>query len=318
MNSLFSTIVVGVDDSEASKHAVSLAARLAREHDGRLILCNSVNWIPLVAQIESAGAIDPSPLIEGMKAQGDALLSDACEAVKQLGVVAQRRTLEGEPADSLIRLAQEEHAGVIVMGTHGRRGLGRLVIGSTTETVLRASEVPVLTVRENAKTPDPAHRCFERIFVAIDDSEPSDAAVATVLNLPAEDRRHVTFTSVADPERVIGSRGYFHYATIRRALRERAQCIVDQALDSARTRHVDAQARVIEGTTDDAILAAAIEDNADLLVMGSHGRRGLQRFFLGSVAERIVRSAPVPVLVVRTAASVSASVPQKHEELVHV
>jgi len=317
MNSLFSTILVGVDDSEPAKHAVALGARLAREHDGRLILCNSVNWLPLVAQVESAGPMDPNPLIDGMKEQGDALLRDACEAAKRFGVVAQRRALEGEPVDAIVGIAHEEHAGVIVMGTHGRRGLGRLVIGSTTEAVLRASHIPVLTVRESTKTADAAHRCFERIFVAIDDSEPSDAAIETVLDLPAEDRRHVTFTSVADLDSVIGSRGYY-YAKIRDVLRERAQCIVDQALDSARSKGVDVGGCVIEGTADHELLAAARKDNADLIVMGSHGRRGLQRFFLGSVAEKIVRSAPIPVLVVRSAAPVNASTPQTKVQVAHV
>jgi nucleotide-binding universal stress UspA family protein len=312
MNSLFSTIVVGVDDSEPSKCAVALGARLAREHGGRLVLCNSVNWMPMVAQLESAAPLDPHPLIQGMKAQGDALVDAAVAAAKALGVAAERHTLEGDPAENIVRIARDEQAGAIVMGTHGRRGLGRLVMGSTTEAVLRASDIPVLTIREDSKTATASRRCIERVLVALDDSGPSDAAVEAVLELPADDRLHVVFTSVADVDSVIGSRGFYHYAMIRGVLCERAQCILDRALEAARAKGVAAEARVIEGTTHREILVAAQDEDADVIVMGSHGRRGLQRFFLGSVAERIIRTAQVPVLVVRRPAAV-ASTPPKAE-----
>lgn len=316
MASLFSTIVVGVDGSEPSINAVTFGARLAREHDGRLILCNAANWIPVVAQLETAAPFDPNPLIEGMREQGDTLLREAREVAKAHGVLALPRATDGEPVEGILQIARDEGAHVVVMGTHGRRGLGRAVIGSTTEALLRASDIPVLTVR--GKASDAARRCFERLFVAIDDSEPSDAAVGAVLALPAEDRAHVTFASVADADSATGLRGHFHDAMIRKVLRDRAQHIVDRALDSAGSMHVSAQGRVIEGTTDCEVLAAAREDNADLIVMGSHGRRGIQRFLLGSIAEKIVRSAPVPVLVVRSAAPESASVLQENEGLSHV
>lgn len=316
MASLFSTIVVGVDGSEPSISAVTLGARLAREHDGRLILANAANWIPVVAQLETAAPFDPNPLIEGIREQGEALLREACEVAKAFGVLALPRATDGEPVESILRIAHDERAQVVVMGTHGRRGLGRMVIGSTTEALLRASDIPVLTVR--GKTSDSDRRCFERIFVAIDDSEPSDAAVGAVLELPPEDRLQVTFASVADFDRAAGLRGHFHDAMIRKVLRDRARRIVDRALDSAGSKHISAQGRVIEGTTDYEVLAEAREDNADLIVMGSHGRRGIQRFLLGSVAEKIVRSAPIPVLVVRSAVAQSATIPQRNEEPSHV
>lgn len=307
MTNLFSRILVGIDDSEPSNDAVVLAARLAREHGGQLVLAHSVNWLPLIAQVESAGAvIDPTPIIDGLKQQGEALLAGALDTAKRLGVEAQRRALEGEPAENLLQVAVEEQCRLIVMGTHGRRGLGRLFLGSTTEAVLRRSTIPVLTVRPGVKIAAATRRCFERIVVGIDDSDPSDAAIKTVFELPAEDRRQVLFYSAADIDSVIGARGYY-YATILDDLNSEAQRVIDATLASARAHNVAAEGRVAEGDAGDVLIAAAKKQEADLIVTGSHGRRGIQRLFLGSVAEHVVRSAPIPVLVVRTAANVPAS-----------
>jgi nucleotide-binding universal stress UspA family protein len=271
------------------------------------LLCHSVNWVPLIAEFESGGVVvDPNPIIDGLKQQAEALLTQAAETAKRLGAAAEQRTVEGEAAESILKLASEAECRLILMGNHGRRGLGRLFIGSTTEAVLRGSTVPVLTVRAGMKIAGETRRCFERIVVGIDDSEPSDAAIKTVLELPAEDRRHVLLCSVADSDSVIGWRDY-HYPTILDDLQEQAQHVVDEAAAAARARNVAAEGQVVEGSTSDALIAAAQKEEADLIVLGSHGRRGIRRFFLGSVAESVVRAAPVPVLVVRTAASIPAS-----------
>jgi nucleotide-binding universal stress UspA family protein len=309
---LFSRIIVGVDDSQPSKDAVVLAARLAREHDGRLILYHSVNCRLPVARLESTGAmVDPAPIVPGLVQQGKALLIEGAQIAKRFGIEAEQRMVEGEPAECLVQLAGEVQCRLVVMGTHGRHGLERLWLGSnglerlwlgsTTEAVLRLSTIPVLTVRPGERIADLTRRCFERIIVGIDDSEPSDAATRTVLKLPAEDRRQVLFYGIAD-ETLVG--GWAPYsAGLIDALHKEAQQVVDKALALARADDVSAEGRVVDGMPSDALIAAAQERRADLIVLGSHGRRGVQRFFLGSVAESVVRTGPVPVLVVRTAAA---------------
>ena len=174
-----------------------------------------------------------------------------------------------------------------------------MILGSTTHAVLRGSTIPVLTVRAGLPGASKAGRCFERIFVGIDDSEPSDAALATVLAFPAEDRRHVLLCGVAGTAFVIG--GSVYRAAVADELREQTERGVDSAVATARGHGVSAEGRVADGSTEPALIAAAREVSADLIVLGSHGRRGLRRLFLGSVAEGVVQTAPVPVLVVRTA-----------------
>jgi nucleotide-binding universal stress UspA family protein len=304
VNNIFSRILVGVDGSEPSDDAVILAARLAREHGGRLFLCHSVNWRPLIAEIESTTfrRVEPTPLIQSLTEQGEALLDRAATTAKRFGVDAQRCPVEGDPAETVLAVAGEENCDLIVMGTHGRRGLDRLVVGSTTEAALRASTIPVLTVRAGTITADETRPCFERIVVGIDDSLASDAAVQAVLEFPvALGPRVLCFCSVAGLDMAIGGRGY--YDTAMRVVRSEAEDVVEAALTAARAKGISAEGRVLEGNTHDSLLAATRQHEADLIVVGSHGRRGLRRFFLGSVAESVVRTAPVPVLVVRTAGS---------------
>jgi len=300
VTALFSRIVAAVDGSEASRDAVVLAARLACEHEGHLILCHAVNWLPPVAQLMSTGAIvDPAPMLDSLGIEGEALLDEAAGAARGLGVDPELRMVTGEPAECLVELAGKAKCRLIVMGTHGRHGLGRLALGSTAEAVLRLGTMPVLTVRAAESAPGTRRRCFERILVGIDDSEPSDAAIRTVLDFPGEDRSELMLYSVADQALAHGWAPR-SVATID-LLRVEAQRIVDGAVAFARTRDVVAEGSVVDGAAAEALIAAARERRADLLVLGSHGRRGIQRFFLGSVAAAVVRAAPLPVLVVRAA-----------------
>ena len=309
MSSLFSRIVVGLDESEPATVAVALAARLAREHDGQLFLCHSVDWLPVISELVASGAtIDTEPIVTELKQAGNALLERAAKTAQQIGVEAHRCATEGDPAESVLRLAAEHACTVIVMGTHGRRGLKRLALGSTAEGVLRGSTIPVLTVRPDTARAADGRRCFERIVVGVDDSEPSDAAIRTVLALPPEDCRELAFCSVVNVEHVpIGHSAYS--TSVHSGFHGRARDLARRAADMARLQGLAAEAKVVEGNPDAALIALARELRADLIVVGSHGRRGLQRFFLGSVAERLVRTAPVPVLVVRAPERVADAVP---------
>jgi nucleotide-binding universal stress UspA family protein len=286
MSSAFARILVGVDDSDASRQAVAFASRLAAEHGGQLIICHSVNWVPIVAQIASAGAfVDTAPIVNELKAQGEALLDRALDVATCAGVQAQRLALEGEPAKNILEQARAAKCSVIVMGTHGRQGVDRLFVGSTTEAVLRGGTIPVLTLHAGTRFTAPSVRCIERIVAGVDESEPSNAALQTLLDFPAEDRQHLTFYSVAGTSE---------------DEQDQAHRVIGKAVGLANARGIFAKGRVIIGQPDDALIAAAEHQAADLIVVGSHGRHGLERLFLGSVAEGVVRKSPIPVLVVRT------------------
>lgn len=292
VNNLFSRILVAIDDSQPSRAAASLGARLAREHACQLIFGHVVNWLPIIAELESTGAIiDPQPTIDCMREHGRAVLAGAANLITRFGIAAQPRLLEGEAADCITALAVQAKCGLIVMGTHGRNGLGSLLLGSTTHAVLRTTMLPVLTVRPEMDVAGERRRCFERIIIGADDSEPAAAALHTVFDLPPADRPNVLICSIADTSGAVAQ----------------AQRTVDRTVASARAHDISVESRVAQGNTSSTLVAVAKEWQADLIVLGSHGRRGFDRFLFGSVAETVVRTAPVPVLIVRTAGSLHAS-----------
>jgi len=285
MSNVFSRILVGIDDSEAAQAALSFGVRLAREHAGELLLANVVNWMPIISEAVSSGAIvDTTSIVEDLKAAGRDQLDRAVADAKRHGVDARTRVAEGEPATQILATAADAKCSLIVMGTHGRQGLNRLFLGSTAEAVLRESTVPVLMVRAGSKQPDAGRRCFERIAVGIDESEPSQAALQTVLDLATADRCSVDFYSVARSDV---------------DARQQAMRVIGIAVAAANGRGMAAKSHVVAGDPKEALLARAQQSEADLIVLGSHGRRGLERFFIGSVAEHVVRQSPIPVLVVR-------------------
>ena len=136
-------ILVPIDFSTGSDAALEMATSLARDSGGFLILAH-VEVIPLSAAGGEYLYAMPEPPTEELLAKLDAIV------LPDSHVPVERRLLAGDPAEAIIRLAQTEDVDMIVMGTHGRRGLTRLLMGSVAEAVVRAAPCPVLTVKQPA------------------------------------------------------------------------------------------------------------------------------------------------------------------------
>ena len=147
---VFQRILVPIDGSGPSEAALDLSLQLAKDWSSDLILCNIVDSDRIVAECASTTYGDPQPIIDAMMQSAEQLLSHASDKA-QAGGLSCRTHLRRESSIVLgiLALARSEKAALIVMGSHGRRGLSRLVMGSTTEGVIRSSEIPVLVVRES-------------------------------------------------------------------------------------------------------------------------------------------------------------------------
>jgi nucleotide-binding universal stress UspA family protein len=137
-------ILVPIDFSTGSDAALEMATSLARDSGGFLVLAH-VEVIPLSAAGGEYLYAMPEPPTEELLAKLDAIV------LPDSHVPVERRLLAGDPAEAIIRLAQTEDVDMIVMGTHGRRGLTRLLMGSVAEAVVRAAPCPVLTVKQPAQ-----------------------------------------------------------------------------------------------------------------------------------------------------------------------
>jgi len=178
------------------------------------------------------------------------------------------------------------------MGTHGRTGLNRLVLGSVTERTLRTSPVPVLTVHEDTTLDSD----FETVLVPTDGSDAANVAANHGITIAEATDAAMHVIHVVDLTAVSGE---FGSAEVLTALEEAGQQAVDDVIHRAEDAGLrSVEASILSGTPARAILDYAEERDIDLIVMGTHGRTGLERYLLGSVTEKIVRVADVPVLTV--------------------
>jgi nucleotide-binding universal stress UspA family protein len=300
VSSAFSKMLVPIDDSEPAHAAIAAAIRLARECDAEVVFANA---------IDARVIVDMGELV---KDQARALLAQALDEAKSGSVKASAEILVGGLVPTLTAFAAETRADLIVMGTHGRRGLEHFVLGSATEGVLRTSGVPVLTLHSFA-APDRPAPLFARLFVALDDSDPADAALALAVRYAGAAGAKVTCCSVVESSAVVRDAAVYGFdpEPILEQARETANALLGRAAALAHDSGVSVHGVVRE---DDAIvegiIEAAREEGADLIVMGTHGRRGMRRFLLGSVSEGVVRGSSLPVLVTRAAqgpATISSS-----------
>jgi nucleotide-binding universal stress UspA family protein len=134
------TILHPTDFSERSRYALWLACALARDYNARLVVLH-VLAVPTV--IYGEGVVPPDP----EETRAGAWEELVGLQVPQADVRAERRLEEGDTVEGILRVTEEVHADLVVMGTHGRTGLGRLLMGSVAELVVRKAPCPVLTVK---------------------------------------------------------------------------------------------------------------------------------------------------------------------------
>ncbi|HKS54845.1 MAG TPA: universal stress protein [Steroidobacteraceae bacterium] len=147
---MYEKILVAVDGSPTSLRGLDEAIKLARVTRGRLMLVHVVNELVIAA--EYVPSVYYEPIFVSLREAGAKVLEQAVGVAKRADVPCQQKlveTLGGRAADEIVKQAKEWAADLIVLGTHGRRGLKRLAMGSDAELVLRQSPVPVLMIRDD-------------------------------------------------------------------------------------------------------------------------------------------------------------------------
>jgi nucleotide-binding universal stress UspA family protein len=146
---MYEHILVPLDGSDAAERGLREAVNLAADRKARLRLLTVVDTLSFGA-IEMSAIVSVESLIDDLRRQGDRVLAQAQACAAERGVAAEtsRGEVKGTPvADAIVEEATRHRCDLIVMGTHGRRGLRRIALGSDAELVVRASPVPVLLVR---------------------------------------------------------------------------------------------------------------------------------------------------------------------------
>lgn len=147
---MFKKILVPVDGSATSEAGLKTAIGMARESGGMLIVLHVVDEHVLIQTADYVGGSYYEDTIEALKDAGRKVLTKACAQVEKAGVPYKSvsvETIEGGVADVILTQCRKVRADAIVMGTHGRRGLSRMVLGSDAEGVVRGASVPVVLVK---------------------------------------------------------------------------------------------------------------------------------------------------------------------------
>jgi nucleotide-binding universal stress UspA family protein len=283
-------ILCPIDFSRESQRALRVAARLAATRDAELVVAYVWHLPALAVATE-----EPSPVAEMqqvMEADRRALQAAVDEAVA-LGARASSRFLSGTPWLRIVDTAEQDpEFDLIVMGSRGRTGVGRFVLGSVAERVVRHAPTSVLVARTEEKVP------FRHVLCAIDSCEDSAKVVERAVDLADSDGLGLLlFHAIDMPLRIPRDPSLTEFLVDldRRAIDE-----LDHYAKQAQPR-IKARIRTTTESGDPAreILHCLESDSFDLLVVGSHGRTGIRRALLGSVAEKLVRHAPCSVLVTR-------------------
>jgi len=296
----FSRILLAYDDSAGSQIALEYACALTRA-GATLTVAHAVNESVIVSSATTTSgfaAIDPTPLIEALDDRGTAVLKAAADACATHGVAAEQVFLRESAGAGVVELGRAREVDLIVAGTHGRQGVARAVLGSVAEDILRSSDVPVLVVTGHARSPRHDH-LFRRALVALDASDPSRTAMSVAARLYLDLATHLTLCHVIDSRKLPPSAATdgFEATPIETDLHAASLELLERA---AKTSNVAASVddlAVVKGEPAAAIEHTAMQRNCDLIVVGSHGRHGFERRLLGSVAEAVVRSSTLPVLV---------------------
>jgi nucleotide-binding universal stress UspA family protein len=296
-------ILCPTDFSDFSQRALAHAATLARWYEARLTVLYVSSLAPAVAgfpPLVSPITLEPltrERLLEELKG--------FAEPATAGGVKTELVVREGPAAAQIVEQARTGAADLVVMGTHGRGGFERLMLGSVAEKVLRQAPCPVLTVSKPAEGAPPRQPPeLRHILCPLDFSTPSKSALRYALSLAQRANGRITLLYVLEwPERE-ARHPHFDVPQYRRSLEEDALRELRAAVPQDARTWCEVREQVVAGKPWREIVDVAAADRADLVVMGVHGHHGIDRLLFGSTTAQVVRRSASPVLTVRDAGAV--------------
>ena len=285
-------ILVPAAGSDESEPAVQIALALTQVWNAAIVLLWAWEGIPGLQTLVD-GDVAKTITDREVNDREERLHALAARYLHPAGIDVHYRVPVGDPTEQIIRAADETEARAVVMTTHGRSGFKRWRLGSVASRVLRDVAVPTVLYRPHAEGIIPTR--LRRILVPVDGSElsesalPEAAALARAAGASLRLLRAVPMVVPLTPIPVSAVYDQANDATRRSAELYLTSLCEDQT-------DLDVERRIVQGDATAAVLHEA--EDADLIVMASHGRGGVVRVALGSVSDAVVRASPVPVMIV--------------------
>lgn len=266
-------ILVSLDGSSRADGAIEAIRPLLRRHQPEVILLGVMDEVQYSYELREH-------------------LDRVCDDLRAGGIDSSIVIREGSPSAEIVAIARERGVDLIAMSTHGRGGLARAFLGSVTEEVLRRTEVPILVCRPGVRMGD-----WKHLVVALDGSAAAERILPEVARFAKAEKASVDLVRVAVP--VVTSGGLGEVPVVYSP--EDPMPYLRKVAGELMANGVDARPVGLEGRIGPQILKHVTESDAALVVLTTHGRTGLSRILMGSVAEEIVRHAPCPVMIRRVA-----------------
>jgi nucleotide-binding universal stress UspA family protein len=306
---MFQSILVPLDGSRFGEQALPLALTIARRASARLRVVHN-HLPPLPVHPDSAPASDPT-LEPKSRNQERAYLEAVVQKLSAAGAASSSSALvEGPMLDALCEHVVETKADLVVMTTHGRGPLSRFWLGSVADGLVRRLTVPLLLIRprelEDGEVDLTKEHLLRHLLIPLDGTPHAEAILKPALALGSLMGAEYTLVRVIEPIPVVGLDvpGYAA-AGIDVTLMDRLQTRSRNYLNRVAGRMRDQGARVqtevvVNQLAASAILSATVARRQDTIALETHGRGAVARFFLGSVADKVLRGTTVPVLVHRS------------------
>jgi len=283
---MFKRILVAVDGSDSSLHALHQAMALARAEKGAItVISVAPSYTGDLSLVGVRENVNDMILAPHQKA-----LDEALETANKSDIRIRTILEIGDPLEKIVEIAEDLNSDLIVVGVRGGNPTRTVIMGSVAARVIGFSHVDVLTAPMNSEIN------LDRILLAVDGSRSSDRATSVAFELQLSYGSKLVVLSVAD----IPSHLYGLDVNVAERMLKEAREILDPILINANEHDVLIEPIFREGDPAAIINQTAIEKQIGLTIIGSHGRTGLKRLLMGSVAERVIGHAPCPVLVTRS------------------
>ncbi|MPZ75385.1 MAG: hypothetical protein GEU77_02575 [Deltaproteobacteria bacterium] len=298
---MYPRILIPLDGSKTAEKVLPCVRRIARVSKSSVELLGVVEMTEIVTQTPADDLSYAGVLVEEAT-QNSAEYFD--HLAKTFSGCSVKFTVErGRPEEVIIDKATADKKTLIAMATHGRSGVSRWLLGSVTEKILRAVGNPLLLVHapEGAKTEGEAS--LKSVAVPLDGSRLAETVLPEVAALvKALDLKVVLVRAYSLPVATYSGEDFYvpHYQELKEQLRKEASGYLETKANDLRAAGITkVECVAVEGTGADVIIDLARQTPDNLVAMCSHGRSGLKRWVLGSVAEKVVRHCEDPVLVMR-------------------
>lgn len=277
-------MLVAIDGSESGIHALKESFKLA---------ANEKSWITVVSVVPPYdGDLDTTAIgniQHALRHPCEKALAEAVEIAKAERALIKTVCEEGVPHEKIIDLAEAENCELIVMGRRGLSKIKRALIGSVSARVIGYSQRDVLIIPLGASVD------WKNILLAIDGSKYSKTATERAIDFAQAYGGTLKIVSVVD----VPPEFYGEAPDAVEDLIKKAKGYVEEAKKQAEARGIKSEVFVREGESPEIIIRLAKEQKADTIIIGSHGRTGLKRLLMGSVAEKVIGNSSCPVLVVK-------------------